>query len=96
MDTLALFLRARGLAADRDDICICIQGTSPEQLGEHLAAVSTLDQTGLVALARRVANKQVEKWDWALSDELLAVKYASRQLDAHATRAAVARLRRPA
>ena len=94
MDTLVLFLRGCGLDADRDGICICVRETAPGPLWEHLSAASTADRIDLVALARGVANKQTEKWDWALSDELLAAEYASRRLDGKGMKEAVGRLRR--
>lgn len=94
MDTLVLFLRGCGLDADRDGICICVRETAPASLWEHLSTASTADLIDVVALARGVANKQTEKWDWALSDELLAAEYASRRLDGKGMQESVGRLRR--
>lgn len=52
----------------------------PSEVKENLAAILQGPQPSEPELAGLVSNKALEKYDWALSDELLTMEYAARHL----------------
>jgi ATP-dependent helicase Lhr and Lhr-like helicase len=77
---LALMLTAAGISATSRGVCIEIHAdTSKVQATlTQLASEKVPDAADLAAL---VLNRELEKWDWALPDELLNKAYASLWLD---------------
>jgi ATP-dependent Lhr-like helicase len=83
MDTLLLQLQSRGLGVERDGVALTVSGITADGLAAHVRALAAADQPAdPVALARTVANKVVEKHHPLLSEDLLALDYASERLDA--------------
>lgn len=81
MNTIALMLKHSGFEAENSGLCIDIKTSKPETLFDtlhHLAASPPPDPVTLIA---KVMNKQLEKWDNLLPDELLARNYSSHTLD---------------
>ncbi len=82
MHTLALQLRARGLAVAHEAMSLVARDTSPHELHAHMRAIAGAGPADALTLAAAVENKHTEKHHVFLSDELLAADYASSQLDA--------------
>lgn len=90
MNTLVVQLMARGFDAVRDGVAITIPGVQSERVRNEFRAIADAGVPDPVTLARKVRNKQTEKYDGFLSEDLLALDYASRGMDAEgAFRAAV-------
>ncbi|MBI4705106.1 MAG: DEAD/DEAH box helicase [Deltaproteobacteria bacterium] len=81
MDTVMLQLLAKGLAAERDGICVALQGVSGPELVRHLRDLAHDGPPDPFRLAAAVRNKVVEKHDWCLDEPLLCAEYAARSLD---------------
>jgi ATP-dependent Lhr-like helicase len=80
--TLALQLRARGLAVANHGTAIEVAGAVVKTVRAHLEALAAAGPADAVALAATVADKRVEKYDGYLTEELLRAAFASRDLDA--------------
>lgn len=81
-----LFLRAK-VAFENHGIALAVQ-TGEERVLELLSEIVHSPVPDPAELAELVANKRTEKYDWALSDELLCLDFASRALDVHGARTA--------
>ena len=79
--TLRLLLRPLGAPVTGDGFALTVSGRSPDVVFRHLAVVAETDPGDPIALAITVANKQIEKHDHFLSDDLLCRDYAARMLD---------------
>ncbi len=77
---LALMLTAAGLPAHSRGLCIEIQGDTRQAL-EALQNIAIAPQPDVQTLVFLVENRELEKWDWALPEELLNKGYASLWLD---------------
>jgi hypothetical protein len=91
MDTLLLRLQARGLDVERDGLALTVSGVTADGLAAHVGALAAGPPADPVALARTVANNVVEKHHPLLSEELLALDYATGRLDAPGAAALAAR-----
>jgi ATP-dependent Lhr-like helicase len=77
--TLALALTAKGLKTRLDDMVI-IADHSAEEIRAALAHLSQNAPPAPLHLARQVANKQHDKYDRYLGEELLSLSFAGRTL----------------
>ncbi len=64
-----------------DGFALTVSDRSPDVVFRHLAVVAETDPGDPIALAITVANKQIEKHEDFLSDDLLCRDYAARMLD---------------
>ena len=92
MHTLTLQLRVRGLAVAHEGTALLVQEINPAELRTHLQALIDSDIPVPTVLAAVVSNKQVEKYHAFLGENLLAMDYASSQLDAKGARRTCLRL----
>lgn len=79
--TAALVLRDQGLDVSVDGPTLTVTEASP---GQVVAAVRTLlaeAQPSPLDIASLVLNNEVDKWDWALDEELAAEATAARLID---------------
>jgi ATP-dependent Lhr-like helicase len=81
--TLTAQLCAAGLDAANDGLIITVASAAADRVLEYLQALVAAGPADAVALAATVANKAAAKYDDWISDDLLAVDYARRALDAH-------------
>jgi ATP-dependent Lhr-like helicase len=79
--TLALLLAASGLSIMPDGIALTAVGTGAAQVCDHLRNISEEPPADAVELARRAPNKAIDKYDYLLGEELLAIGHASSRLD---------------
>lgn len=80
-DTLALMLTSRKLRAQNEGIVVAVRDAKPEQVFDALFDIANEPPPVPEALAAVVANKQHDKWDWVLPEELLCKNFASSELD---------------
>jgi len=80
--TLTAQLSAAGLDASNDGLIITVASVAADRVWEHLKRLVTAGPADPVALAVTVANKASAKYDEWINDDLLAVDYARRALDA--------------
>ena len=81
MNTLALQLRARGVAVAIEGTALLVRDTTPVELHEHVKVVADAGPPDTGMLAASVENKHTEKHHVFLSEEVLDADYASSQLD---------------
>jgi ATP-dependent Lhr-like helicase len=81
LDTLVIWLSARGVRVAQDGVALLFPNASPAELRRELAAIAASDPPGARNLAASVANKRTEKFHPYLSDSLLALDYASGRMD---------------
>ena len=79
--SLRLLLAERGMAVTGDGFALTVAGRTPGDVITQLAAIAAAPPADPLALAATVANKQIEKHDRFLSDDLLRRDYAARMLD---------------
>jgi ATP-dependent Lhr-like helicase len=77
---LALMLTQVGLPAQSRGLCIEVQGDRTQTM-DALRAIAVAAQPQPCDVAALVQNRELEKWDWALPEELLNKGYASLWLD---------------
>ena len=85
MNTLALQLRARGIAVAMEGLAILARDTTPLDLHAHVTALAEGGPPDSRMLAASVENKRAEKHHVFLSEELLDADYAASQLDSEGT-----------
>ncbi|HUY47641.1 MAG TPA: DEAD/DEAH box helicase [Streptosporangiaceae bacterium] len=93
MSTLAAALTATGVETGQDGVCLTLTGTSPAEAAPRLQALAERFPDPL-ALASKVKDKVVEKYDEFLSEELLDIAYAARGFDIEGARRVLASLLR--
>lgn len=81
MQTLLLQLRANGLDVQDGGIVLELAGTTQAGLETHLQRMLSLGVMNGPKLAASVPNKEAEKYDPYLPEELLALDHAARALD---------------
>ena len=81
LDTLVVWLSARGLQVAQDGLALVFPNASPLEVRQELTAIAAADPPGARELAASVVNKQTEKLHPYLSEPLLALDYASSRLD---------------
>ena len=75
-------LRTKGIKAANEGIAIVVNNSSPDEIQKCLCALQKERLPDVYDLARTVANKAIEKYDFFLTDELLSADYAASKLDA--------------
>ncbi len=80
-NALAALLRANGLKAENQGICIQVRGTSAAELKTTLAIIAAAPCPEPAGVLDRKSLGVPEKWDWALPDRLFYTGFASRRLD---------------
>ncbi|WP_280564524.1 MULTISPECIES: DEAD/DEAH box helicase [unclassified Chromohalobacter] len=81
LNTLALLLRQRGLMAEREGLAVSVQNCRSEELPPLFASILDSPPASVDELAGLAENKQVEKYDEYLPEELLCSEFAARMLD---------------
>ncbi|PPD43797.1 MAG: DEAD/DEAH box helicase [Methylobacter sp.] len=81
MNTLVLMLKLAGFNAENAGLCIDIKTNNPEKLFDSLRDLAASSPPDPRTLVTKVINKQLEKWDKLLPDDLLARNYSSHTLD---------------
>lgn len=81
MDTLAAMLRSKGFNAENEGIAIMVTNTSSDELYDSLCTMRQEGRPDTFYLARSVPNKETEKYDDFLTDELLSMDYAASRFD---------------
>lgn len=82
LDTIQVILQQCRVTVERDGLALTAQGIGSEDL---LATIRDVVSAGIPdarALAATVKNRRSEKYDALMTDELMALEYASRHLDA--------------
>jgi ATP-dependent Lhr-like helicase len=90
--TLALLLAARGFTVMPDGIALTVVGVDLGRVAQCLRDIAEAPTADPTELARMAPNKVREKYDYLLGDELLALAYASSQLDPVPAREVAARI----
>jgi len=83
LDTLLVQLQARGLDVERDGLALTVSDITTDVLSAHFRVLAEAPAAGHadpIAVARTIANKAAEKHHPLLSEELLALDYASSHL----------------
>ncbi|MEA3250594.1 MAG: DEAD/DEAH box helicase [Pseudomonadota bacterium] len=81
LNTLALLLRQRGLMAEREGMAVSVQECRSEHLPPLFASILDSSPASVDELAGLAKNKQVEKYDKYLPEDLLCSEFAARTLD---------------
>ena len=92
LGTLAVALGLAGADADIEGAGLVLPGTTSDQAFAAFAALDAQVPPDAVELARRVENREIDKWDWVLDDDLSASAYAARRLDVLGAQNVVARV----
>jgi ATP-dependent helicase Lhr and Lhr-like helicase len=96
MSALALAIQRHGIDCEQNGLALQLADTNPEQAADvlrHLAATPPPEPRTLAAL---VPEKELDKYDELLDDELLTTAYAARKLDVAGAWASLAELLSPA
>lgn len=86
-DALAAMLRANGLKAENQGICIQVSNASAADLQATLAKIAAAPRPEPAGILDRQSLGTPEKWDWVLPDRLFYAGFASRRLDLAAAHA---------
>ncbi|MFM7424167.1 MAG: DEAD/DEAH box helicase [Elainella sp.] len=81
INTLALQMAERGLLVETGLLTLTISDITPKRLLRHLREIADAPAPDPLLLAASVANKETEKHDLFLSEELLCQNYAAGYLD---------------
>ncbi|MES1244149.1 MAG: DEAD/DEAH box helicase [Acidobacteriota bacterium] len=81
MDTMLLWLTSRDLDVTREGVALVFDRLAPDAVESELRKIAAEEPPDAVELARRVANKEREKFHPWLDAEVLAVDYAAGVLD---------------
>jgi ATP-dependent Lhr-like helicase len=81
MDTLLVWLSARGLKVAQDGLALLFPNAGPAEVRRELAAMAASEPPEARDLAVSVVNKRTEKFHPYLSDPLLDLDYASSRLE---------------
>ena len=79
-NTLRLLLEGTGLSVDPDPEVTVVEAGYDSTVAA-LKRIDSDDMVDPISLAVRVKNKQSEKYDWVLTEELMCAEYAARDLD---------------
>lgn len=90
-DTLAVWFRYQGHIAANEGASVRVFAGEPETM-EALVRIASDPIPDPIALAARIKNKQAEKYDGLLGEQLMNAEYAARKLDVKGARNLVERL----
>jgi len=82
LDTIQVMLQQRRVTVQRDGLALTAHGMDGKDLLTAIRGVVSAGIPDARALAATVKNRRSEKYDVLLTDELMALEYASRHLDA--------------
>ena len=80
-NTLMLQLWLRGFKVAREDLALTVENASTADIRRHLRQLAEAGRGNVQLLAAQVRNKEHEKYDHFLTQNLQALDYASRFLD---------------
>lgn len=81
-NALMILLRKAGAGACGNyGLTVNVHASPDWSLEEALSGIAYRDDIDPIELLTETSNMQVEKWDWALPDELLVLSHASSHLD---------------
>lgn len=89
MNTLVVMLIGRGISASLAGPALTAHERTPEDVIRALEGIREDRHLDAGRLAAIVGNKQVEKYDWVLSEKLLDLEYASSSLDLQGARSTI-------
>jgi ATP-dependent Lhr-like helicase len=81
LNTLAIALSSAGLKVSLDGVALHINNSAPEDVLREIRSLADGLRPDPEVLAKSVENKQLDKYDEYLSEELLAKAYAAHSLD---------------
>jgi len=81
LNTLEFMLCSKGLKARNEGIAIAVSRSSPGEVQSCLGLLLSEGAPDTYKLAQSVLNKQTEKYDGFLTDELLSADYADSKFD---------------
>lgn len=79
--TTALAFQARGIEADVEGPTVQLAGVTANDIARLLTDMCAAGQPDPLRLAAEVQNRDIDKWDWVLDDELAHESNAARLLD---------------
>lgn len=91
LGTITVALVSRGLEVSQDGVALTVAKSTSQEVREQIEIPAAEELPDPHILAAAVHNKRVEKYDWALSDQLLSATYAARSLDPAGARRAIKR-----
>jgi ATP-dependent Lhr-like helicase len=91
VNTLAVQLRAMGFRVVHEGLSLRVANCDGPSCLDALGSIARGELSDSVALAATVGWKQGAKWDWTLSESLLDMAYAGRDLDVDGAAKAAAR-----
>ncbi|WP_070988547.1 DEAD/DEAH box helicase [Halofilum ochraceum] len=94
MDTLAAILTSKATHSEREGICVRVKDAQPSEVRAKLRDICDAPAPSPEDLASGVQNKQTEKYDEYLGEDLLNVDWSSRRLDTQAAIRVAGRLTR--
>ena len=80
-DTLVLMMQSLGFKGTNDGVSIGIADSTVERVKNSLASLAAQKSINPIGLAASVKNKEREKWDGLLPDDLLNLNFAASCLD---------------
>ncbi len=81
MNTLQILFAMNGLQATNEGIAISIAGITQKEFNTLLNKISKTSESELFAFLKKVKNKEVEKYDHLLPEQLLTLCYQSRSIN---------------
>jgi ATP-dependent Lhr-like helicase len=81
MNTLSVLFTTHGVKASRDGAALSLPVTTPEETSRILESLLSQPLPDPVRLAAFVSNKEQDKYDEYLGEDLLNASYAARDLD---------------
>jgi len=91
MDTLTVWLTTRDIEVTREGVALVLDSLTPEQVELELRTLAAERPPDAIDLARRVKNKEREKFHPWLEPDLLAADYAASVLDVEGGRDLITR-----
>lgn len=92
LTTIVEILNVNGMQAATEGPALRLVGTTPKAAISALAAIANGPPPDPVALARKITNKEIHKFDIWLSESLLSEQFATAQLDSPGATAAAKEL----
>ncbi len=88
-DTLTLYFSFKGYKSLNHGLFISVEAESMDIVKNELFEFMQSTQDLSFQLSKFVENKEIEKWDWLLPDDLLCKNYASQYLDIEKSKEAI-------
>lgn len=81
MSVLGLALHEQGISYEQNGLALTLQGTTPQQATDLLTEMATAPPPDATRLAALIPEKNIDKYDEMLGNELRTAAYAARKLD---------------